>query len=124
MCIMRLNLYINLKLFGSRIILLPPPYFYRLRPSLVSSVTFSLIWQFNNMITRHDLYYILIIRYDLVAFPLVFSFVNILHISQEISGMPTSLKESSQKPGSPKTGTASSSGMQLDKNESFRALLA
>lgn len=43
---------------------------------------------------------------------------------KEISGMPTSLKESSQKPGSPKAGTASSSGMQLDKNESFRALLA
>nr|XP_017239127.1 PREDICTED: uncharacterized protein LOC108211919 isoform X1 [Daucus carota subsp. sativus] len=43
---------------------------------------------------------------------------------QEISGMQTSLKESSQKPGSPKAGTASSSGMQLDKNETFRALLA
>ena len=38
--------------------------------------------------------------------------------------MQTSLKESSQKPGSPKAGTASSSGMQLDKNETFRALLA
>ncbi|KAL8134825.1 uncharacterized protein LOC141713092 [Apium graveolens] len=47
-----------------------------------------------------------------------------MHLMKEISGMPTSLKESSQKPGSPKAGTASSSGMQLDKNESFRALLA
>ncbi|WOH03474.1 hypothetical protein DCAR_0622872 [Daucus carota subsp. sativus] len=47
-----------------------------------------------------------------------------MHLMKEISGMPTSLKESSQKSGSPEPGTASSSGMQLDKNESFRALLA
>ncbi|XP_017239128.1 uncharacterized protein LOC108211919 [Daucus carota subsp. sativus] len=47
-----------------------------------------------------------------------------MHLMKEISGMQTSLKESSQKPGSPKAGTASSSGMQLDKNETFRALLA
>lgn len=48
-----------------------------------------------------------------------------MHLMKEISGMPTSLKkESSQNAGSPEAGTASSSGMRLDKNESFRALLA